>query len=235
MTGAQQEPWPEDAIALRDYFEALLNEHHRATALAEQERERAASALRETLREQMRSGDIALERHIDAQVESVKLALASQEKFATEVQRAAKEAVEKALASSKEIAHKHNELIQQQDRDKEKFATKIDLLHLREVLNKIDEEQRASLPREVFDRTLEEWTSWRNHTDKNAQEKIGRVEYEKAEDEWREIQRVVDERLNLLAGQREGVGLSARTITGLVSFAFIAISLILVIGDVLTP
>ena len=235
MAATNSQPWPEGAVALREYIEAILFENRQATLLAEQEREKAASALRDALTERITAGDVSLERHIEAQIESVRLALVAQKELSDQRQEAAKEAVEKAFSASSELAHKHNDLIQQQDRDKEKFATKIDLLHLREVLNKIDEEQRASLPREVFDRTLEESTSWRNHTDKNIQEKIGRVEYEKAEDEWREIQRVVDERLNLLAGQREGVGLSARTVSGLVGFAFIAISLILVIGDVLTP
>lgn len=84
-------------VTLREYIEAMLNERDRATERAATEREKAAAALRETLRADLVAGDKALEQHINAQIESVRLALASAEKFSDEVRTSQKEAIDKAL------------------------------------------------------------------------------------------------------------------------------------------
>jgi len=272
LNNPQPEPWPEGAVALREYIEAILFENRQATLLAEQEREKAASALRDALTERITAGDTALERHIgeqiaaihaalgaqtrfsqhvddsakelieahfvaskeatkvaeqerekaaaslreslaegarqgdkqltahiDAQIESVRLALVAAKELASQRHEASQAAVEKAFAASSELAHKHNDLLRQGERDKEKFATKNDLASLREIIEKSMEVLNVGIAQNLV--------------------RIGRLE---GGSERR-------------TGQQEGVGLSTRAITGLVSFAFIAISLILVIGDVLTP
>ena len=211
-------------VTLREYIEGMLTERDRATEVAEREREKAAAEqrqaatvageereksaaeLRRAMEERIATGDQALHDHIEQQVAQIRAALLAADKFTDEVQRSHEEAVDKAFAASTALAAKHNDLIRAGERDKDKFATKEDLTYVREILGKTEE--RDLVPREVYDNALGEWSTWRES---------------------------VEKRLVQSAGQREGVGLSARAITGLVSFAFIAISLILVVGDVLTP
>ena len=197
--GAQQRFSQHVDDSARELIEAYLVAGKDALKVAEQEREKAAQTLRDSLIETTRQGDRQLTAHIDGQIESVRLALVAAQQLSDQRYEASQEAVEKAFAASTELAAKHNDLIRAGERDKEKFATKADLGAMREIIEK---------SMEVLD----------TGRTQNLQ-RIGRLE---GSDERR-------------TGQEEGVGLSARTITGLVGFAFIAISLILVIGDVLTP
>lgn len=117
-----------DGIAIR--ISLLRKEMERAEAIASEEREKAAAALRDGLAERIAQGDKALAAHIVAQIESVRAALTAQEKFATEVQRASKEAVSLALEASKELAEKHNDLIRAAEQKDATFSTKNDLEYI---------------------------------------------------------------------------------------------------------
>lgn len=114
-------------ISLREYIERILEENRQALIVAEQEREKAAEALRGQLSVQIEQGDKALAAHVTAQIESVKAALTASEKLSAEVQRSQKEGVEKALVAQKEIAEKHNDLIRAAERRDETYALKSDV------------------------------------------------------------------------------------------------------------
>ena len=55
-------------VKLREYIEAILDEHQKANVLAAEEREKAAQALREQLTDRIQAGDANLREHISAQV-----------------------------------------------------------------------------------------------------------------------------------------------------------------------
>lgn len=209
-----EEPWPSGAVALREYFESIFVEQRRALAVAEQEREKAASALREGLSERIASGDKQLEAHINAQIESVRLAQIAAKQLSDQRSESAEKAVDKAFAASKELADKHNDLLAQHDRDREKFATKTDLGYEREsmktLIGTIDTRVATS--------------------EKNIQGGVSRETYDERHEAL--IQRVaaIETSSAQNAGQREGVGLSTRNlVTGLT----LVFSLIIVIFTVL--
>lgn len=72
-------------VELREYIEAILEEQRRGVIVAEQEREKAARALRDELGRAIHDGDRALSEHIQQQVHQIREALISSEKL--EVQR----------------------------------------------------------------------------------------------------------------------------------------------------
>jgi hypothetical protein len=72
-----------EAVPLRQYFEAILEEHRHAEAIAEQEREKAAVALRAELARAIDEGDRNLRGHIQQQVEQIGAALQSAERLET--------------------------------------------------------------------------------------------------------------------------------------------------------
>ncbi|MBA2714201.1 MAG: hypothetical protein H0U55_11710 [Rubrobacteraceae bacterium] len=182
---------PDEPVDLREYFEAILEEHRRAVVIAEQEREKAASALRDALSERIQSGDKQLEAHINGQVESIRLALVAAKELSDQRQASQEKAVDKAFEAASELAHKHNDLIAKGERDRDLFATQIDLVYLREKL------EQGAKERERLNDALTT--------------KIGRQEYDKAEDEWGEWRVTVEARLGHFAAtlsQQEAVNKS---------------------------
>ncbi len=180
-----------DAVALREYVEALFDGERRAIDVAELEREKAASALRESLTERIESGDKQLIAHINGQIESVRLALVAAKELSDQRQVSQEKAVDKAFAAAAELAHKHNDLIAKGDRDREHLATKIDLGYLRERLDGGAKERER----------MNDFMAM----------KVGRVEYEKAEDEWDKWQVSVESRIQSFAAilsQQEAVNTS---------------------------
>jgi len=73
-----------DAVALREYIDALLSEKERALTMADDEREKAAAALRGELARAMGEGDDRLREHIHNQVQQINAALVSAEKLELE-------------------------------------------------------------------------------------------------------------------------------------------------------
>jgi hypothetical protein len=70
---------------LKQHFDAILDEQRRGMVVAAQEREKAASALRDELARATAEGDRALHDHIEQQLQQVQAALIAAEKL--EVQR----------------------------------------------------------------------------------------------------------------------------------------------------
>lgn len=64
-----------EAVPLREFFEAVLDEQRRGMVVAEQEREKAAKALRDELARAIEEGDKALRDHILQQVHQIRAAL----------------------------------------------------------------------------------------------------------------------------------------------------------------
>lgn len=79
----------QNAVSILDHIDALMEEQRRAITTADSEREKAASALREGLAQQIQSGDAALRDHISNQIAQIKASLAAAEramdKFETSV------------------------------------------------------------------------------------------------------------------------------------------------------
>lgn len=132
-----------DRVELRDYIEAILEEHRRAVLTAEQEREKSAAELRRAMEERISTGDQALRDHIEQQVQQIKAALDAVETLRKTNEDAQKEAVDKAFSAAGAIADKHNDLIRSMERKEDKF-----------------------LPREVFDTIVSAWSDWRGEIDK---------------------------------------------------------------------
>jgi hypothetical protein len=68
-----------ESVPLREYFDAIMREQQRAVAVAEQEREKAAKALRDELERTIQEGDRNLRDHIENQVLQIKAALVAAE------------------------------------------------------------------------------------------------------------------------------------------------------------
>lgn len=119
----QQEPWPQGAVSIREFFDAALAERDRATAAASVEREKAASALRESLAERIDAGDTALERHIGEQIRAIHAALNAQERFSQHVDDSAKELIESHFLAGKEALR-----VAEQEREKAASALRNSLI-----------------------------------------------------------------------------------------------------------
>ena len=68
-------------VSLRDYVEAIFEEQRRGMLVAEDEREKAAKALRDELARAIEEGDRALREHISQQVAQIREALESANKL----------------------------------------------------------------------------------------------------------------------------------------------------------
>lgn len=77
--GDPGEDVPNGTVPLRQYIEAIIHRQDRAIEVAEQEREKAANALRVELARAIEEGDRALRDHIEAQVQQIRSALESAE------------------------------------------------------------------------------------------------------------------------------------------------------------
>lgn len=105
-------------VTARDYLDGILGEHRRALVVAEQEREKAARALRDELNRAITAGDEALGEHIRQQVAQVTAALANAEKLEVTRIDALKNAVtiasvasEAAIAKAEQAAEKRFEAV----------------------------------------------------------------------------------------------------------------------------
>ncbi len=121
----------DNRISMRGYFERILREHQEAMRLAEQEREKAAAALRASLEREIASGDARLTDHIDHQVEQVKQGLTSLQLLLAERDGrmddrfvAHREAIEKAEYSLNKRLESMNEFRDQLKDQTATFAVK---------------------------------------------------------------------------------------------------------------
>lgn len=71
-----------EAVPLREFITAILDEQRRGMVVAEQERKKAADALADTLARQINQGDQALQDHIAQQIGQIREALNSAERLA---------------------------------------------------------------------------------------------------------------------------------------------------------
>lgn len=187
-----------EGVALKEFFEAILDEQRRGMVVAEQEREKAAAALRSDLARAIDEGDDNLRSHIDGQVHQIREAMESAEKLELsryerlgaqieavqrEVTQAA-DASEKAIAKAESATERRFEAVnefrsQLSDQVARFMPREVADGQFAEVQAKFDQATRHRgelLPREVFDRTLGEWTAWRQDTDKRLNNTQGKDE-----------------------------------------------------------
>lgn len=193
--GALNEQLDRRLHAARDRLDAIFEEHRVQGMVAEQEREKAAKALRDELNRAIRDGDQALSRHIDQQVLQIEAALGSAEKL--ELQRfeevkamvesvhrevgltfeASERAIQKAEAAyEKRFAAQNAFREQLADQTNTFIPREVFDAQVRELRSKIEDAAASGanfLPREVFDRTVVEWSAWRDGVTKTLAESSG--------------------------------------------------------------
>lgn len=101
-------PWA-DSVPLREYVEAIFEEYRRALVTSEQEREKAARALREEMQRTIEAGDAALKDHIEAQVVQLKLLTDSVRREMQITYEAAEKAIDKAAVATEKRFESVNE------------------------------------------------------------------------------------------------------------------------------
>ncbi len=178
-------------ISLKGYFERVLREHQEALRVAEQEREKAAAALRTTLEAQMQAGDARLQDHITHQIQQVNQGLASLTAILTERDgrmddrfRAHREAIQKAESSLNTRLEGMNEFRNQIRDQTSTFQTRENSKSEQERLMALIERNREDIVqlradivgKEAFDSTTRELTTWRQSIDKWRNEHAGRGE-----------------------------------------------------------
>lgn len=133
-----------DAVPLREYIEGIFEEQRRGLLVAEEEREKAAKALRAELARAIDEGDDRLREHIDQQFKQINAALESAEKL--EIERIAKVSSDiKSVAREIRIAADASSaaII------KAEVATDKRLEGLNELRHVVSDAQAHFLPREV--------------------------------------------------------------------------------------
>ncbi len=81
---------------LKAYFEAILREQRDAMKVAADEREKAASIVRDSLESQYRAADSSLERHVAEQVQQIRQIITLNEKALEAANAASEKAIQKA-------------------------------------------------------------------------------------------------------------------------------------------
>ena len=96
-------------VSLRDYVEAIFEEQRRGMLVAEEEREKAAKALRDELARAIEEGDRALRDHITQQIAQIREALNAARREADIRFEAAQAAIAKAEAAYEKRFESMNE------------------------------------------------------------------------------------------------------------------------------
>lgn len=94
------------AVPLQEHVEALLREKERAMAVAEQEREKAARALRGELERAISEGDHNLRDHIEAQVQQLAAAQKAADALVTQAIDGLRREIQLTFASSEQAIAK---------------------------------------------------------------------------------------------------------------------------------
>lgn len=203
-----------DDISLKEFFDAILDEQRRGMLVAEREREKAAAALRDELARSITEGDRALRDHVEAQIFQIREASAAAEKLEAARVTDVKETIAGvqreigiAFGAAQIAISKSEAAVDQKFHDANEWrAQSAD----REVSqrNQITELTSTYLPRESFDAFLARYEENREHTAKA---------------------------LTLAEGSRQGRSSFAGMIVGGFGLMLTVISIILIVGDVLTP
>jgi DNA repair exonuclease SbcCD ATPase subunit len=148
------------------YFTAILEEQRRGMVVAEQEREKAASALRAELERMIAEGDRNLRDHITNQIAQIRAALTSAEKLEVERQTGlAKDTagVRRELGAALQAAQKAV------DKAEEAIQARLELLN--EFRAQIADESRKYAQREVVESQIK---GLRERMDELT-EKVGKI------------------------------------------------------------
>ncbi len=169
-----------ESVGLREYFERILEEKHSAISLAEQEREKAAAALRASLEREIIAGDARLQDHVIQQVEQVRAALLALQELLNERNArmddrfgSHREAIQKAEDSMNKRLLAMNEFRDQLASQAATFATREALDAASKQLSVLIDRNREDLAEQrgvylrvaAFDAALKELTTWRTKVD----------------------------------------------------------------------
>lgn len=151
-----------EAVPLREFFDAVLNEQRRGMVVAEQEREKAARALRDELARAIEDGDRALSEHIKQQVHQIGAALEAAEKL--ELERFGQlqiqvKAIEAAAQQHVDQLRREREIVtgaQMEAIDKAEKATEKRFESVNEFRAQLNDVISQFVPREVADANFAE-------------------------------------------------------------------------------
>lgn len=136
---------PNEIAWLKEYVDTVNEDQMRALKQANEEREKSAKVLRQSLIEEIQAGDENLKTHIDHQrestmaaLESLRAVLAERDKAIDAAQASTERATDKAFDAAAEKSSMHNDLLKKMDTQTEYF-----------------------LPRETFDVFLRDINEWR--------------------------------------------------------------------------
>ena len=156
------------SVSVKEFIVAILDEQRRGMVVAEQEREKAASALRVELDRAIREGDERLREHIQTQFKQVEAAL----KSANELEVTRVTALRDQLAG----IHREVELVNQLSEKaitKAEMATEKRFESVNEFRAQLSSQTEEFLRRETFDTTVNAWSQWREGVERRLNEKAG--------------------------------------------------------------
>lgn len=128
---------------LKQYFEAILEEQRLAIRTADEEREKSAAIVRESLREQITAADLALAQHVNEQVQQIRQIIELNQ-LAVE---AAFAASEKAISKAEAAAEKRFESVN-------------------EFRGQLSDQTKTFLPRETFEAFVNSINDYKEATSK---------------------------------------------------------------------
>lgn len=140
-----------DEVSLRDHIEAVLNEQRRGMIVAEQEREKAAAALRGELARAIEEGDHNLREHIDQQVVQIREALISAEKLDLQRHKTTDQRIDNVRENLVLMNQSSAEAIK-----KAEAATERRFESVNEFRQSLSDQTSQFIRREVFDAKVEQ-------------------------------------------------------------------------------
>jgi hypothetical protein len=166
-------------VELRDYIEAIFEEHRRAVLLGEQEREKAAAALRSALERSIAEGDTHLSAHIATQIEQIRAAFESAEllemqRITTVQQRI--DGVVREGGLRLDAVRSEIKLITEASATaiaKAESATERRFDAVDGTVNSLAAQINTFLPRETFESVVTGWGEWRVSIDRRLDEQAG--------------------------------------------------------------
>jgi hypothetical protein len=166
---------------LRREVETVNRETQRAVTEATQEREKAALALAESLRQTILEGQDRMREHVDNQVHQIDGVIQSLRREFGFANDAAQKAIDKAEVATDKRFQAVNAFREQLADQATRFVPReVADAENKDALRRIEANAEAiaglrgtTLPRERFEATISDWTTWREVTDRRLSEQAG--------------------------------------------------------------
>jgi hypothetical protein len=166
---------------LRRETETITAASQRAIVEAGHEREKAAQALATALERSIREGDERLREHIENQIHQIQAALEAARRETGFANEGAQKAIDKAEIATEKRFEVVNAFREQLADQASRFVPReVADAENKDALRRVEANAEAiaglrntMLPRERFDTTISDWTTWREITDRRLSEQAG--------------------------------------------------------------